>query len=370
MRLESSGVCHPALAFSSTAELAMINSENASKTFRAQFEPASTPQNISLAIVDGEDACTIASCGTLNVPLAVVGSPALPSLSSQGASPQAPIRLWQNGIEIWQRCSDNVHRCTSLAPRARNSSLKSQVLTHISSTTNAPAVPLYSSCISLVNAAAFLLTRNLPKIIGPLEADNPPAPTPDFKTFLDTHSRVMYIDLGPRSSISHSQIQQIMEGIILAMERQYIDGLIWSTNGLARESFYDVFDKHLNNEDSDWIFVHDGLQPTMLAQSSIRIFLSTCDVAALHKAAWYGVPILALDEIHQYNATFVESLGIARVVLHHRIKCTELSDKIGEIVLDVYGTFRRSRAYMQKVVRDNGKRTQELATTIENFILA
>ena len=187
----------------------------------------------------------------------------------------------------------------------------------------------------------------------------------DLCSFLDAHQRVLYVNLGAYADFHVLDIQQIMEGIISAMEQTYIDGAVWITASLRRERFFDVYDPLVDGQNPHWRFFPFVPQRAVLGHSSTRLVLSQCETLTFNEAIYHGVPLLNIDRDHFLNSRCAELVGVAGSISQHDIDATDISKKIGLIVQDVYGTFQSAVEYMQKLADSSGHDTNIAADMIE-----
>lgn len=85
--------------------------------------------------------------------------------------------------------------------------------------------------------------------IGPVLSSTYAIISAELQTFLAAHRRVLYINLSARARLSNIDIQQIMQGVISALDEGHIDGVIWATRSLRKEQLFDVFETLLDGED-------------------------------------------------------------------------------------------------------------------------
>ena len=317
---------------------------------------------IDVAIVDWQDQHTIEYLSATQIDVVAIWSPVPPL---PGPSSNVKTDFLKTGWDYLQS--------------RLSSTLPSSGLAHIPTTDRnrsggildreSPAIPIYSSYASSVNYAASTIISST-QVIGPLVKMTCPSLTATLRSFLDAHERVLYIALGHRTWISQINAQQIVEGCILALEEQFIDAVLWNTGTLPRNTFWDVYDRLVDNRDPHWMFSLEGSEPAILAHRAARLFFSSCDSISLVHAAWHGVPMLALDRDHEQNAEYIESLGIALVIPFQGLDARMIRESIGRICLDIYGSFGMRVAYVQRIVTGNGEKTEAIATEIDTVIRA
>ena len=112
------------------------------------------------------------------------------------------------------------------------------------------------------------------EVVEPMLADDFPSLSEEFELFLDAHHRIIYIALGDYNYLSAFALHGIMEGLLLALEEEHIDGIIWATHSIASTEFFDVYDRLLENKDAHWRFCNTAPQRAVLAHPATRMFLS------------------------------------------------------------------------------------------------
>lgn len=232
------------------------------------------------------------------------------------------------------------------------------------------ATPSYISFVNTVfdlNQPPELSPWIIP--VGPILEDTFPSLSQDIESFLKLHERVLFVTLGSHASFAAFETQPIMQGILSALEEQFIDGVIWATESLSRNDFFDVFLPLLNNEDPHWRFYRFAPQRAILAHSSTRLFLSQCGSSSLNETIYHGVPVLAVDKEHPTNSKQAEDAGIARVVHYRDVNSIEICKNIGVIVRDIYGFFQRAVSFMQKVAVANRSRKELAVRAIEDILI-
>lgn len=201
--------------------------------------------------------------------------------------------------------------------------------------------------------------------IGPILSDEFPGLSERFEVFLRDHRRIVYISFDDHSWLSAFDLHQIIEGLLLALEKEYIDGVIWATHSIERRDFFDVYDQLLENQNPQWIFCTAVPQRAVLAHSATRVFLSQCETTSLNEAFYHGVPIVAIDGNHSLNSKQAEAAGVARTLSHQKIDAFSICAVIGDIVQDVYGSYQNNVDYMQRLAATNGSRKELAGNMIE-----
>lgn len=88
--------------------------------------------------------------------------------------------------------------------------------------------------------------------------------------------------------------------------------------------------------DQDIRWISWGPQPMLLADRSIRGFVSHAGSGAVQEAFWFGKPMLCIPQIwdQPYNAWVVESLGAGRVINKNQFSVEQVSRYLGDILHD------------------------------------
>ncbi|KAG7002092.1 hypothetical protein G7Y79_00029g063880 [Physcia stellaris] len=305
----------------------------------------------------------------IGIDFAAIWSPVLPL-----QVPPSSVRTayWKTGWDYLQRRLDSILLSTGLVHVSRedlspDGSILGDKVTTLPG--EPPAIPIYSSYVSIEkHTASSGKIVSSAEVISPQERKTCQSLPNTLRSFLDAHGRVFYIALDHRAGISQFDAQQILEGCILALEEQSIDAVLWITGTLPRNTFWDAYDRLVDNRDPHWKFNPEGSEAAILAHSAVRLFFSMCDESSLVHAACHGVPVLALDRDHEHNARYIERLGIALVISPERLNAQLIRDCLREISLDMYGSFHMRLAYVQRMVTGNGERTQAVATEIDAVI--
>ena len=298
----------------------------------------------------------------LKIPLATVGSN---DAWTESRSTEPPNYLLTQGSHLLHNFARQSVRCLAALPMITEWASKIP-----SSALNAELpIDLVSDPRGLIPTLFELRPH---KVSKPLVAMLKPVLTPSYDTlpedlcsFLDAHQRVLYVNLGAHVDFHALDIQQIMEGIISAIEQTYIDGVVWSTASLQRERFFDVYDPLLDGQNPHWRFFPFVPQRAVLEHSSTRLLLSQCEALAFNEAIYHGVPLLNIDRDHLLNSQRAELAGVAGSISQHEIDATDICKKIGLIVQDVYGTFQSAVAYIQNMAVSSGQNTNTAADMIE-----
>ena len=228
-----------------------------------------------------------------------------------------------------------------------------------------------ANCLSFINTIFDLV---LPGdfsgaiTIGPVISSSYAIISAELQTFLDAHRRVLYINLGARAKLSSIDLQQIIEGVISALDKGYIDGVIWATRSLRREQFFDVFEPLLDGEDPNWIFLPFTPQRAIFGHPSTRILLSQCGLSSLNEAIYHGIPILTINKEHPLNTEYSVRAGITLTIPYDNIRAMDICLEIGYIVRDIYGAFQRAVRSMQNIAVANSRRKELAANAIESAI--
>lgn len=240
--------------------------------------------------------------------------------------------------------------------------------------------------LCLVNSCFGVeVPRDLPPLvtaIGPVLSDEYPPLTKALKDFLDRLDRVLYISLGSHVILPGDRLQTLMSGVMAAMNRGLIDGVIWSLREAARhklDSDYVLYDEEgrplraahiLDGNHEKWMVMNWVPQRAVLDHVHTRIYLTHGGASSTNEVIFHGVPAITLgiyfDQLT--HAIRLRLAGVSETLDRDTFTETELPLMIERIMVDADGSIRLNVRRMQRIGRIASRRKYLAADLIEEVL--
>ncbi|KAH6691616.1 hypothetical protein F5X68DRAFT_202228 [Plectosphaerella plurivora] len=227
--------------------------------------------------------------------------------------------------------------------------------------------------------------KDLPPLVaavGPILADEYPGLTESYASFLDSHKRTLYLALGTHIILSNEAAVKLVEGLIAALDQEYVDGVIWSVPVAGRgdidlrHEFADTsgkiftFDSLFKGDHPSFLFTTFAPQRAILEHSHTSIYLTHGGGSSANEGLYHGKPMLAMgfffDQIS--NSPRLVASGTSEPLDKFAFTAEELSHKIGLISEDRDGSYKRSCVRMQRIARAASRRKEHGADLIEEVM--
>ncbi|KAI7905328.1 uncharacterized protein BX663DRAFT_469250 [Cokeromyces recurvatus] len=205
----------------------------------------------------------------------------------------------------------------------------------------------------------------LVELVGPIVPRKYNPLTPELKTFLDTHKRVLYIAFGQHASSTSKDLEMILIAIMESIEAGAYDGFLWASRDLN-----DRFPKKIMTQSGRIYNVADmfaGLQPNahfiqwapqtaVVMHPSVSVFLTHGGAGSLYEALYAGKRLIVFP-------FFADQFPNAKNVEHNQIggflnpentqeEANELLQRIG---YDVDGTYQKNANRYKALVQIHSK---------------
>ncbi|CAI2183461.1 9239_t:CDS:2 [Funneliformis geosporum] len=213
--------------------------------------------------------------------------------------------------------------------------------------------------------------------IGPVMQDSYPPITPEISSFLSSHKRIMYVSFGTQVYTTPENYAILLQSILEAIDRNIIDGIIWSLSGL--EDFPSTISSSDETQLDTSEILHNlythiyvtnsssGLAPqvSILEHANTRVFLTHGGVSSCHESLYTGTPMLILPfAFDQFsNAEKLEEQGIALKLDKKNLIMDDIVRKIEFLQLDARVKVNLKR--MQVLAKINSKRKYRAADLVE-----
>lgn len=242
------------------------------------------------------------------------------------------------------------------------------------------------SFLVLVNSFFGLeIPKDLPPLIaaiGPVLADEYPPLDSTFSSFLDSHSRTVYIALGTHVILPETDVLKIFSGLIHAMDAGLINGVIWSVSKTPRKEFNVA--QNLHRADGEIINVGDVLagkhpdfsiplfapQRSILDHSNTALYLTHGGGSSAQEALFHGVPVLTLGVFFDQlsNSAKLRMAGVGLSLDKFHFSPEEICAKLGELIQDKSGHIARSVERMKRIARVASRRKYLAADLVEEVM--
>lgn len=155
----------------------------------------------------------------------------------------------------------------------------------------------------------FDVARELPPgamFVGPVSGDEFPSVDDEHRTFLESHRKVLYISLGTHITLPKDMVVKTLEGVVAALDKGHINGIIWSLPHHARKNFpFDYDFQHsdnkqftveslLKNEIPDILITAHSPQRAILDHAHTSLFLTHAGGSSANETLYHGTPTLSL----------------------------------------------------------------------------
>ncbi|KAF5859951.1 hypothetical protein ETB97_002211 [Aspergillus alliaceus] len=227
--------------------------------------------------------------------------------------------------------------------------------------------------------------KDLPPLVaavGPILADEYPALEEPYESFLAQHSKTLYLALGTHIILSNTDAVKLVKGLLAAIARGYIDGVIWSVSRNGRrdidleERFTDksgksiTFASLINGEDSNFLFTTFAPQRAILDHPHTRIYLTHGGGSSANEGLYHGKAMLAMgfffDQLS--NVPRLVASGTSESLDKFRFTPDEVCRKIGLLSEDTNGEYKRNCERMQRIAHIACRRKELGADLIEELI--
>lgn len=247
-----------------------------------------------------------------------------------------------------------------------------------------PSKPDY---LVLVNSFFGLeAPKDLPPLVapvGPILSGGIPRLGEPFESFLSQHRKVVYLALGTHIILSNTAATKLVQGLVVAMERGYIDGAIWSVSQEARRDF-DLdeifptpktgepitFGSLLNGKHPDFLFTTFAPQRAILDHPNAPIYVTHGGGSSANEGLYHGKKMLVMafsfDQLS--NSPRLVASGTSEELDKFRFTAEEVSHKIGLLSEDATGGYLRNCVRMQRIARVASRRKEHGADLIEELL--
>lgn len=240
--------------------------------------------------------------------------------------------------------------------------------------------------LCLVNSCFGVeVPKDLPPLIaaiGPVLADNYPPLTEPLWKFLDRWDRVLYISLGSHVILPRDRLQTLMIGVMAAISRGLIDGVVWSLREVVRDKLNNdsvLFDeqgrpftagKILDGNHEKWLVMDWVPQRAVLDHAHTRVYLTHGGASSTNEVIFHGVPAITLgiyfDQLT--HAIRLRLAGVSETLDRDTFTEDELPLMIERIMVDADGSIQRNVQRMQRIGRIASRRKYLAADLIEETL--
>jgi hypothetical protein len=158
--------------------------------------------------------------------------------------------------------------------------------------------------------------------IGPIFTDNIPRLTEEFQSFLESHSKVLYIAFGSLIKFESKLSANILQHIHQLFDQELLDGVIWA--GMKNTKLEDFPEKYYVNGvgystkeimkgiDKRFILTPWAPQQAILNHQSTKLFLTHGGVESIYEAVHSATPMLVIPHVGDQprNAMLITERGI------------------------------------------------------------
>jgi hypothetical protein len=243
----------------------------------------------------------------------------------------------------------------------------------------------------LVNSFVGLETpKDVPPLIhavGPILSDEYTPLDTDLSNFLANHTRTMFVAFGTHVILSQDRLERLRAGIITAVRAGHVDGVIWAIRGGSKASFATlparvVYQQQngpsinlssadlLANQHPQLHIVDFAPQRAVLAHPSVRLFFTHAGPSSANESLYHGVPMLTMgiygDQLPRVLA--LDAAGVALSVKKETFASDEIADKVGRLMRDEDGLFKRNALRMQRIAVLASRRKALAADLIEEYL--
>ncbi|KAJ5038673.1 uncharacterized protein L3040_006353 [Drepanopeziza brunnea f. sp. 'multigermtubi'] len=211
--------------------------------------------------------------------------------------------------------------------------------------------------------------------VGPLMKASWAPLTPEFSTFLEARSSVVYIGFGTLASMTLVRFTKLRDTIRVLLQSGHIDGAIWSikkipAGGEPSAPTKEGSDDDLLAKDSNIMMVPFAPQRAILEHPSVKLFISHAGAQSTHEAIFHGVLMLCMPifgDHYPYALRCEENGGMALRLDKHDFTVAEAVHKARLLLEDREGTFGMNSRRMQmlSVVRQRVGPLEAAAKVLE-----
>ncbi|KAH0170965.1 UDP-glucoronosyl and UDP-glucosyl transferase, partial [Aureobasidium melanogenum] len=248
-----------------------------------------------------------------------------------------------------------------------------------------PHKPIKPDYLVFVNSFFGLeIPRDLPPTcapVGPLLSPTySPLDTP-YDTFLEAHSKVLYIALGTHIVLRTEDTAKIVEGVLRLMEESLIDGVIWAIAEHGRrdlnrdQRFHGYLDINLGqlleNNHPNFLFSTFAPQRAILDHKSVVLYFTHGGGSSANEALYHGKPMISMgffaDQIAN-TARLVEA-GVAESLNKFRFTSDELYTKAKRIFeAGDSGSYQRNVLRLKRIAHVAARRKEHAADLVEELL--
>ncbi|KAI9832016.1 MAG: hypothetical protein M1819_004560 [Sarea resinae] len=227
--------------------------------------------------------------------------------------------------------------------------------------------------------------KDLPPLVasvGPILPEEYPSLTEPYSSFLDSHSRTIYVALGTHLILPEDSVIKITRGLIAALDEGTINGVIWAVGKDERRHFNRTQTYHrengadvkmgdmLDGAHAQFLFSVFAPQRAILAHAHTRIYLSHGGGSSANEALFHGKPVLALGIFFDQlcNSARLVAAGTALSLAKFHFSSAEIRDKIHALVVDETGLFARDCERMRRIACVAARRKRLAADLVEEYV--
>lgn len=218
--------------------------------------------------------------------------------------------------------------------------------------------------------------------VGPILSENYPQLDGRYRKFLDTHDKTVYIALGTHIALPGADLTKVLQGLILALDAEHINGVIWSVGPSPRKEFDRskrlerlngssiLIGDILNGEHQDFMFPSFAPQRAILEHSSSRLYLTHGGGSSANEALFHGTPVLVMGFFFDQlcNSSRLVEAGVGLAMDKFDFASREMADKIGHIVTDADGRIKRNVERMKRIAKSASRRKHLAIDVMEEVI--
>ncbi|KAG9664796.1 alpha/beta-hydrolase, partial [Aureobasidium melanogenum] len=247
-----------------------------------------------------------------------------------------------------------------------------------------PHKPIKPDYLVFVNSFFGLeIPRDLPPTcapVGPLLSPTYPPLDTSYMTFLESHSKVLYIALGTHIVLQTKDTVKVIEGVFRLMEESLIDGVIWAIAEHGRKDldrdqrFHGDSDislgQLLENNHSNFLFSTFAPQRAILEHKSVVLYFTHGGGSSANEALYHGKPMISMgffaDQIAN-TARLVEA-GVAESLNKFSFTSNELYTKAKKILEGDSGTYQRNVLRLKRIAHVAARRKEHAADLVEELL--
>ncbi|KXN66854.1 glycosyltransferase family 1 protein [Conidiobolus coronatus NRRL 28638] len=227
----------------------------------------------------------------------------------------------------------------------------------------------------------FEKARSIPSHIhpiGPILSENTPPLSPELQTFMDSHTKVLYVGFGSLTKPSKDLLAKLLGHFQREINQGILDGVIW---GLPKTDFK-TFPKSFKVDNTEYSTAkivegtHENIkalnwapQQTILHHPSTKLFLSHGGLDSIYESSNAGVPMLILPFLGDQprNAILITENGAGDYIDWKYMSDMEIHQKFVKL-LDPSNLELKSKVkQLQLITKFNSKRKAMAADLIETY---